>query len=257
MALALVGLKRKGPFSMPAGDRSGKDYQYRTWPTPEIRVSGEDGDREITWYAAKFDTLSEDLGNFRERISRRAFSKTLQEHDIRALFNHNADYVLGRNRSDTLDLTVDLYGLRATVKPPDTQWARDLFVSIERKDISGGSFAFDIIKDRWTSSEEGEVIRELQEVRLYDVSLVTYPAYPATEGVNLRSIFAGLNIVIDDLTRPLLLARAGLPLATEERARFCSVIASLQGSLPEPRIEHSAAVALRSRKLRLLELKEV
>ena len=158
----------------------------RFLPLAELRVTAaDDGTRQISWYPAVFDALSEDLGGFREKINRRAFTKTLQEADVRALFNHNPDYVLGRNRSQptaTLSLRVDLRGLHADVTPPDTAWARDLVTSVERGDISAGSFGFRVLEDKWTKEDDGSILRELREVQLFDVSLVTFPAYPDTAG---------------------------------------------------------------------------
>lgn len=233
--------------------------ERRYYPISELRVDqGEGGAPVIEWYAAVFDSLSEDLGGFRERIGRRAFSKTLQEHDIRGLFNHDPNYVLGRNKAGTLALHVDTRGLQAKATPPDTQWARDLIMSIERGDVSGGSFGFQIIRDR-VLEEDDLLVREVLEVRLFDVSIVTYPAYPATEGVALRSVLRDLDI--DDLVHPLLRARAGAPLTPEERGRYWAAVETLQRAIPEPEpVEaaaatgnHLVALGLRRRRLQLLE----
>lgn len=154
----------------------------------EIRVEGEGADekKRIAGYAAVFDSWSNDLGGFRERIAPGAFNKTLQEADVRGLLNHDPNYVLGRSKAETLELTEDTRGLRFSVTPPDTQWARDLLVSIQRGDINQMSFGFRKIKDTWgqgLADEQGRVLKErtLLEVALYDVSVVTFPAYPATE----------------------------------------------------------------------------
>lgn len=147
----------------------------------EVRVvsEGDEGLAHIQGYAAVFNQWSEDLG-FREKIESGAFNKTLGEADIRGLFNHNPDMVLGRNRADTLSLLVDDHGLFYDATTPDVQWARDLLVSIKRGDVTGSSFGFDVIKDDWASDEDGIVKRRLIEVRLYDVGPVTFPAYPQT-----------------------------------------------------------------------------
>lgn len=153
-----------------------------------IRVEGEGADEKkiIDGYAAVFDSWSNDLGGFRERIAPGAFNKTLQEADVRGLLNHDPNYVLGRTKAETLTLAEDGKGLRVSVTPPDTQWARDLAVSIQRGDINQMSFGFRTIKDTWAKGmvdEQGRALRErtLLEVALYDVSVVTFPAYPATE----------------------------------------------------------------------------
>lgn len=206
------------------------ERRYFPIDAQELRIEGEGDSRSLSWFPAVFDSLSEDLGGFREVIKSRAFSKTVQESDVRALWNHDPNYVLGRNRAQptpTLDLHINRHGLRASVTPPDTQWARDLMVSIDRGDVNAGSFGFQVVKDNWRQDHDsGEIIRELQEVRLFDVSVVTYPAYPATEGVALRSALRGINL--DDIVHPLLLMRAGQPLAEPDRARYIDALDQLR-----------------------------
>lgn len=154
----------------------------------EVRVVDQNGteQKRIGGYAAVFDSWSDDLGGFRERIAPGAFAKTVQEADVRGLLNHDPNYVLGRTRAETLTLEEDAKGLRFEVIPPETQWARDLMVSVGRGDINQMSFGFRTIKDTWSKGlvdESGRGVRErtLLEVALYDVSVVTFPAYPATE----------------------------------------------------------------------------
>jgi len=165
------------------------DIERRTFGPCEIREVTEDDakgkkkGKVIQGYAAVFGVESEDLGGFREIIAPEAFDRALKEkQDVRALFNHNPDLVLGRTTADTLDLEADDHGLQATIYPPDTQMARDLFESIRRGDISGMSFAFRVPMggDEW--DEEGDTItRTVKDVDLLDVSPVAYPAYPQTE----------------------------------------------------------------------------
>jgi len=156
----------------------------------ELRQEGEDEDRKIVGYAAKFDRESQPLGWFTEVIRPGAFAPALQDSDVRALWNHNDDWVLGRTSAGTLTLREDEVGLWIEIDPPGTQWARDLMHSIERGDVTQMSFAFGDVTDRRT--DDGEtVLRELLEIRkLYDVSPVTYPAYEDTE-VYLRKIASG------------------------------------------------------------------
>lgn len=163
------------------------EIERRYFPVEEFRaITDEAGLRHITGYAAVFNSLSEDLGYFREKIDPGAFAETINSDDIRALKNHNSDYVLGRNKSGTLTLSEDQRGLKIDVMPPDAQWARDLMVSIDRGDIDQMSFGFQTVADRWEMVDEKEV-RTLMKVRLFDVSPVTFPAYPDTE-VGLRSL---------------------------------------------------------------------
>ena len=159
--------------------------ERRTITLKELRVIDEtdNGGNAIEGYASVFDSWSEELGGespFREKVVKGAFEETIQQDDIRALFNHDPNYVLGRNRSGTLELAEDEKGLRVRIIPPATQWAKDLLVSIKRGDITQMSFGFTVILDRW-SYEDYMDVRELLKVKLYDVSPVTFPAYTQTE----------------------------------------------------------------------------
>lgn len=166
--------------------------ERRAYAIQELRIdSGEDDQPHIRGYAAVFDTLSEpimELGSYRflEKVQKGAFTKTLREADIRALWNHDVNYVLGRNRAGTLRLIEDERGLAVDIVPPDTQWARDALETLRRGDVTQMSFGFRVVKDRWevyTDEETGKrtEIRTLLEVRLFDVSPVTFPAYPTTD----------------------------------------------------------------------------
>ena len=150
----------------------------------EFRVEGIE-EPKIVGYASVFGQKSEDLGGFTEIVRPGAFRKTIKESDVRALLNHDPNYVLGRNKSGTLELKEDSTGLKMTITPPDTQWARDLMTSIKRGDIDQASFGFRTVKDEWRT-EDGKQIRELVEAKLFDVSVVTQPAYPQTS-VAVRS----------------------------------------------------------------------
>jgi len=172
-----------------------KEREIRTFTLDDIEVRSEDDKPKIKGHAAVFDKLSEDLGGFREKIAPGAFAKTIKKSDIRALFNHDPNYVLGRNTAGTLILEEDEKGLAIEIDPPDTSFARDLMVSIGRRDITQMSFAFKTIKDSWENQDKKESIRTLEEVDLFDVSPVAYPAYPQTD-VKVRSFLeeAGLDV---------------------------------------------------------------
>lgn len=114
-----------------------------------------------------------------ERIMPTAFDRAVKEDDVRGLFNHNPDHLLGRTASKTMVLAVDAKGLRYEIDPADTAMAIDVVKSIRRGDLTGSSFAFIPVKTVWIE-EETRWIREIHEVRLFDCGPVTYPAYEAT-----------------------------------------------------------------------------
>lgn len=160
-----------------------KEIERRAFPG-EFRVTGGEGETpRIVGYAAKFNAVSEEMYGFREVIAPGAFSAVLQA-DVRGLFNHDPNIVLGRSTAGTLLLEEDDVGLRYEILPPDTQFARDLMESMRRGDITQSSFAFSMRggTEQWEEKTDGTVIRTLVKVgALYDVSPVTYPAYEDTE----------------------------------------------------------------------------
>ncbi len=151
----------------------------------ELRAESDDAPARITGYAAVFNELSDDLGGFREKIVPGAFSKTLGA-DIRALYNHDPNIVLGRTRSRTLTISEDNKGLRVEFTPPDSAMARSVLESVRRGDVDQMSFGFVTLADTW-EDHDGKVVRTLNEVELFDVSVVTYPAYPQTDAA-VRSL---------------------------------------------------------------------
>jgi len=153
----------------------------------EFRVEQrEDGKKLIRGHAAVFN-VETDLGWFRERIAPGAFRESIETDDVRALFNHDENFILGRNKAGTLTMREDEQGLYVEIDPPDTQVARDLVTSIERGDISQMSFGFQTIKDSWETEENAaKDLRTLEKVKLWDVSPVTFPAYQETD-VAVRS----------------------------------------------------------------------
>lgn len=165
-----------------------KSKETRVFPVSglrlEKRAAGESESRVIVGHAAVFDQWSDDLGGFREKVAPGAFKATLEAGaDVRALYNHNADIVIGRSKSGTLRLSEDNQGLAIEIDPPDTQAGRDLVVLMERGDIDQMSFGFRTIRDEWVTppGEQYPTERTLLEVELFDVSPVTFPAYPDTD----------------------------------------------------------------------------
>jgi HK97 family phage prohead protease len=152
----------------------------------ELR-SAESGAKILAGHAAVFNRDSEEMWGFTEQVAPGAFTRAIQEDDVRALFNHDSNYILGRNRSKTLRLSEDAVGLAFEVDLPDTQYAKDLTVSVERGDVTGCSFSFATRADKWVYNQDGSVKRTILDVELCDVGPVTFPAYPDTD-VAVRSV---------------------------------------------------------------------
>lgn len=146
---------------------------------------------QISGYSAIFDSetiINGWFDSWRETIRSGFFAPAIRDkHDVRALFNHDANYVLGRTSSPkkTLQIKEDKTGLFSIITPPNTTVGRDTVESIDRGDISGQSFAFTIAQEKWTKGNraKGELdLRELTLIEvLYDVGPVTYPAFEDTD----------------------------------------------------------------------------
>ena len=159
----------------------------------ELREHDDGTPPTITGYTAIYNDeveINSFFGKFREVIRPGFFTRAINERqDVRALYNHDSNFLLGRTSSGTLNLKEDSKGLFVEISPPDTQSARDLITSIKRRDVTGMSFAFTIKKLRWTENrdedEEGDDeetdLRELLEINtLFDVGPVVYPVYEST-----------------------------------------------------------------------------
>jgi HK97 family phage prohead protease len=151
----------------------------------EVRAA-KDGSNAFEGYAAVFNSLSEDLGGFRELIMPGAFKRALDESgDIICNVNHDDERMLGRTMSGTCEVTQDENGLRFRCSMPNTSLGRDLMEQVKRGDMSQCSFRFgmdsdDEDADEW-DMDEGFVRRRIRSVaRLFDVSVVRDPAYRAT-----------------------------------------------------------------------------
>jgi HK97 family phage prohead protease len=152
----------------------------------ELRAA-DDRSFQIRGTAAAYNRLSKDLGGFRERIAPGAFKRALsgQGEDVKCLFNHDANCVLGRTGNGTLRLSDSAEGLNFRCQLDQNQQAhRDLYSSIKRGDINECSFAFNVDDEDgedWDDEkdERGQrfKLRTLRSVNLFDVSAVTNPAY--------------------------------------------------------------------------------
>jgi len=170
------------------------NIETRTFKAQELRADGES--RRVEGYAAVFGSESENLGWFTEEIAPGAFDDVMRD-DVRALYNHDENLILARTRSGTLELSLDGKGLRYAFEAPNTTAGNDLLESIRRGDITQSSFGFRVKEDKWENKdveENGNKMTKTKRTivkleRLYDVSPVTFPAYPDTE-VARRSLEA-------------------------------------------------------------------
>lgn len=143
----------------------------------ELRAS-DDG--KLTGYAAVYNKRSENLGGFVEVIQPGAFDGSLSD-DIRALVEHGGT-AIARTSNGTLELGSDNKGLRVSIDPPDTTAGRDIRESVRRGDVDAMSFGFSVREGGQVFSEDddGLIVRTLTDIRLFEVSIVTFPAYTDT-----------------------------------------------------------------------------
>lgn len=171
--------------------------EVRNMAVAELRADDTDGKVKLRGYAAVFNRWSEDLGWFREQIAPGAFADVLRD-DVRALFNHDSNYVLGRTKAGTLRMSEDDRGLLVEIDAPvDGPLVGMVVNPIRRGDINQMSFAFSMDggAEKWDYSKDVPE-RTLEKIgRLYDVSPVTYPAYPDTS-IAARSLDAARKLAV-------------------------------------------------------------
>lgn len=177
----------------------------------EVRKA-DDGPAELVGYAAVFDqesVISDWFMNWREVVAPGAFKKTLREGDIRALWNHDPNIVLGRNKAKTLELREDEHGLHTVIQPPDNEWGRPVLDAVRRGDVTGMSIGFQVVKEQIDRPEKGSTElpkRTIKEAKLFDVSPVTFPAFEQTD-ISARS---ELRFPLQDENADVLLRAAAL-----------------------------------------------
>lgn len=147
----------------------------------DFKTREENGGKFIGGYFAVYNKETELWKNFFEKIAEGAFDESLKNDDVRCLFNHNHDIVLGRTSNKTLHLQSDNYGLYGEVEinQSDSE-AVNAYERIKRGDVSGCSFGFDTIVEEY-EERDGSYLCTQKEVKLYEVSPCTFPAYPQTE----------------------------------------------------------------------------
>ena len=148
----------------------------------ECRVDAIDS-RRLRGYAIVFNARSQNLGGFQEVIAPEAIDRTFKEGiDVRALVDHESSKVIGRLRAGTLQMEKDATGLRVTIEPDlEISYARDIARAVARGDVSGMSFAFRTVEDDWDYENEAMPLRTVLDMRVSEVSIVTFPAYTQTD----------------------------------------------------------------------------
>jgi HK97 family phage prohead protease len=131
----------------------------------EVRSSPKG--KVVVGYAAVYNSLSEDIGGFKEQISPGAFDNALQRSDVRALINHDPNMLMGRESAGTLKLRSDEKGLKMEISMPDSELARHYVSAIARGDMTGASFSFTVDDDdqAWDDTASGR-IRTIRSVRV-------------------------------------------------------------------------------------------
>jgi HK97 family phage prohead protease len=211
----------------------------------EIR-NGETGDgMTFSGYAAVFNSDSEPLP-FIERIAPGAFNRTLgSRNEIKMFVNHDTSRILASKRAGTLRLTEDAHGLRVDADLPDTTDGRDMAVHLQRGDIDSMSFGFSIPKGGDSWSDDGQR-RELHEIRLHEVSIVTgFPAYTATTAAvrSLDTLSQRTGLDADALNTSITKLENGEELTTDEAALIDEAVKKLRTD-----VEDAAANLARKRK---------
>lgn len=173
------------------------ERRFNNEPSVEVRAGDEAG--TIHGYAAVFNSLSQMMWGFREQILPGAFDETISD-DIRALWNHDTNIVLGRSTAGTLRLIIDERGLAYEIDPPAS--AASQVESVQRGDVNQTSFGFKTLDDEWSEDEDGVIIRSLKKIKLYEISPVTFPAYTATSaGVRNDEIYGVIPEIPEELRR--------------------------------------------------------
>lgn len=170
--------------------------ERRAYSGIEFREKGEGDPKDsigtLNGYAAVFNSDSEDLGWFIERIRPGAFKESLERgDDVRAFGHHMNHQVLGRRSAKTLTLSEDEKGLKFSISLPDTTVGRDVLTSVRRGDVDGMSFGFSVVADDWTKQTRDAktvYLRELITVDLFEISVVSFPAYTAASVSEARSL---------------------------------------------------------------------
>lgn len=215
--------------------------EYRAG-TGVAQVERSNGERRLEGLGIPLDQWSEDLGGFRERILPRAFEESIGSGDIRCVFNHNKDRVIGRRSAGTVEVWENASGVHYRAQPPATVWANDMLVSIERGDIRENSFAMEVKEDQWDQGAD-VLQRTVTKARLLELGPQTFPAY-GQSSVQVRCVREAYERGCAAVS-----GSAGSPDLTERRLELQRTEKQLRKLLPQVRAtahhESGHAVAYR------------
>jgi uncharacterized protein len=163
---------------------SNNDLTFRLTSEKDIEIRAAEGDKpaRLVGYAAVFNSLSADLGGFKERLVKGAFRGSVANGiDVRALVDHDSSKLLGRTSNGTLRIAEDEVGLRVEIDMPPTTYANDVLALVQRRDVKGMSFGFRVPNGGQRFVKEGgQTIREITSADLKEVTVTSRPAYDAT-----------------------------------------------------------------------------
>jgi HK97 family phage prohead protease len=219
------------PHDGQMADRSGSSFETRVSAAQfEIRETS-DG-MTFEGYAAVFNSRSQNLGGFTEFVAPGAFTRSLKaRNDVKLLWNHDSGAVLGSTRAGSMTLTEDAKGLKVIAKLPNTQLGRDTAELLRTGLVDSMSFGFNVIKDKWNANGDE---RTLESVRLFEVSVVAFPAYEATAGTaivrSLDKLATRAEVDAVALEAALTKLEAGEDLDNASRDLLTSVIDKLSPS---------------------------
>lgn len=152
----------------------------------KFETRDDNGELKIEGYFAVFNSNYQIFDDLSESVAPGAFDDTLGD-DVRALIDHDTRLVLGRNTAHTLELRQDEHGLWGSISiNPNDQDAMNLYARVQRGDVDQCSFGFDILSEDYDVRDDGSVHWTIRKVRLYEVSVCTFPAYEETN-VKARS----------------------------------------------------------------------
>lgn len=178
--------------------------EIRSAPIREVRVAtSDDGTHSVSGYAIVYNSQSVDLGGFAEIVAPGSLTRTLKDSpDVLCLRDHKQELLLGRTTAGTLTLVEDQMGLNFTCNLPATTTGNDLAESLRRGDIDSCSFGFCVANDTWNQDANGAIIRTLLDVDLFEISVVSFPAYESSSA-SLRSAPVEIRSAIEASRNPV------------------------------------------------------